>query len=583
MSDKIFMRIAKTKIIATIGPSTSSVEEIEKLMKAGMNAARLNFSHGTYEFFTEVIQNLKTARKNLRMPLAIILDTKGPEIRTGELEEKEVLLKDFLKLSKEKKPGTSQEVSITPASVVDQVPVGSKVLINDGYIMGEVVSKTSDHLMVKLLNSGKIKSNRSVSFPQVRINLPAMTDKDVQDITFGAKMDIDVVAASFIRSAEHVLEIKALLRKLGQSEVLVFSKIENQEGVEKFDQILQVSDGILVARGDLGVELPLTKVPSLQKMMIRKCLKAGKTVVTATQMLESMITNPRPTRAEVSDVANAIYDSSSCIMLSGETACGQYPEDAVSMMKEIALVSEEDFDYRKFYHAEFAQDLEEKGFSIASASVKSAISAHAKAIFSTTFSGASARLLSRFRPSMPIFALTNVEKTYHQLSLAWGVIPVAPQDVTTLEQGMDILSEYALNHHFLEKGDLVVVTTSIPFASSNSANIMTLEAIGGVLVRGELGLGDKVSGKISLNHLSVGKDTILVLSYFEKNQSDFIIKAKGVILDNFPEDDASCVALKEICTIHKIPYLLKADGALNLLNEGQPVVLDPSQKAVFRS
>lgn len=576
------MRIPKTKIIATIGPSTSSVEEIEKLMKAGMNAARLNFSHGSYDFFKEVICNLKVARNRLKMPLAIILDTKGPEIRTGELKDKEVLIKDFLKLTKEKKLGTQEEVSITPASVVDQVPIGAKVLINDGYIMGEVISKEADHLMVKLTNSGKIKSNRSVSFPQTRINLPAMTEKDIQDITFGVQQDIDIIAASFIRSAEHVLEIKALLRKLGQSEILVFSKIENQEGVEKFDQILQVSDGILVARGDLGVELPLTKVPSLQKMMIRKCLKAGKTVVTATQMLESMITNPRPTRAEVSDVANAIYDSSSCIMLSGETACGQYPEEAVSMMKEIALVSEQDFDYRKFYHAEFEQDLEEKGFSIASASVKSAISAHAKAIFSTTFSGASARLLARFRPSMPIFALTNVEKTYHQLSVAWGVIPVPPQDVTTLDQGMRILSDYALSQHFLEKGDLVVVTTSIPFASSNSANIMTLEAIGGVLVRGELGSGDKVFGKISFNLSETEKDTILVLSYFEKNQTEFLKKAGGVILDNFPEDDASCVALKEVCCLHNISYLLKADGALSILNEGQPVILDPIQKAVFR-
>jgi pyruvate kinase len=576
------MKLQKTKIIATIGPSSSTIEQIEMLMNAGMNGARLNFSHGSYETHAEVIRNLKYARLEAGQPLAIIIDTKGPEIRLGDLNEKEVEIKDKLVLTRHKCIGDAKKIYIHPEIVVDQVPIGAKVLINDGYIQGEVVDKNKDELILELSNSGKIKSGRSVAFPGTVINLPAMTEKDIKDIEFGCINDIDIIAASFIRSADHVLEIKALLRKLGKSEILVFSKIENEEGVKHFDQILQVSDGIMVARGDLGVELPLTKVPALQKMMIRKCIKAGKPVVTATQMLESMISNPRPTRAEVSDVANAIYDSSSAIMLSGETAVGKYPIQSVAMMKEISLESEKDFDYSKFFQKEFGDDLQEKSFSIAQAAVRTAFSAKAKAIFSITFSGTSARLLSRFRPSMPIFALTTQEKTYHQLALAWGVIPVPPQSVSTLEEGMDYLSKFALKKNLLSKGDLVVVTTSVPFASSNSANIMTIEAIGGVLVRGEAGCGELVQGKICMISSTHIEDNILVLSYFEKNLESLVLRARGIILDNFPEDDASLVALKDFCLKHNKSAIFKADGALSILSQGQPVVLDPKNNSVYR-
>jgi pyruvate kinase len=573
------MKLQKTKIIATIGPATSSIQQIQMLMNAGMNGARLNFSHGSYETHAQVIRNLKYARLEEGQPLAIILDTKGPEIRLGELKEVEVELQHKLIVTRHKILGDSQKISIHPESVIDQVPLGAKVLINDGYIAGVVVGKNSDELHLELSNSGKIRSGRSITFPHVRIDLPAMTEKDIKDIEFGCQQDVDIIAASFIRSAEHVLEIKAFLRGLGKSDILVFAKIENEEGVAHFDQILQVADGIMVARGDLGVELPLTRVPVLQKMMIRKCLKSGKPVVTATQMLESMILNPRPTRAEVSDVANAIYDSSSSIMLSGETAVGHYPVEAVTMMKQIALEAEADFDYSKFFHKEFGDDLQEKSFSVALAAVRTAFSAKAKALFSTTFSGSSARLLSRFRPSMPIFALTTQEKTYHQLALAWGVIPVPPQPVTNLEEGMAILSNFALRHQLLHPGDLVVITTSVPFASSTSANIMTIEAIGGVLVRGEGGYGSKVEGKVSFNHQD---NAILVLSYFQKNLEQLVLNSKGVILDNFPDDDASLIALKELCQKHDKSCIFKADGALSILSQGQPVILDPENNCVYR-
>lgn len=576
------MKLQKTKIIATIGPSSSSIEMIRSLMNAGMNGARLNFSHGSYNTHAEVIQNLKYARREAKQPLAIILDTKGPEIRLGDLKQESIELSEKLILTRKKVVGDQHIIHVHPEIVIDQVPVGAKVLINDGYIAGEVVFKNQDEIHLKLHNAGTIKAGRSVTFPGIKITLPAMTQKDIEDIKFGCEQDVDIIAASFIRSAEHVLEIKALLRKLGKSDILVFSKIENEEGVLHFDQILQVSDGIMVARGDLGVELPLTKVPALQKMMIRKCIKAGKAVVTATQMLESMITNPRPTRAEVSDVANAIYDSSSIIMLSGETAMGKYPVESIAMMKEIALETEVSIDYNKFFHKEFGEDLQEIGLSIALAAVRTAFSTKAKAIFSTTFSGASARLLSRFRPSMPIFALTTQEKTYHQLALAWGVIPVPPEVVNSLEEGMAMLSEYALSKKLLAQGDLVVVTTSVPFASSHAASIMTIEAIGGVLVRGESGYGVKVEGKIAFASDPVD-NKILVLSYFEKNLEPLVIKAKGVILDNFIEDDASLIALKQFCLKHGKSVLFKAEGALNVLMQNQPVILDPENNSVYHA
>jgi len=576
------MKYPKTKIIATIGPASASLEMIEKLLKAGMNGARLNFSHGTHEAHASIINHLKQVRNQHQAPLAIILDTKGPEIRLGDLEEKEVFLEDTLILTKEKIKGSAKKIHIFPDVVVDEVPVGARVLINDGYICGKVIEKNGHELHLKLENSGKIKAGRSVGFPEVHCSLPAMTAKDIEDIKFGCEHDVDIIAASFIRSAEHVLEFKSLLRKLGKSDILVYAKIENAEGVKNFDQILQVADGIMVARGDLGVELPLTKVPALQKMMIRKCLKAGKSVVTATQMLESMIQNPRPTRAEVSDVANAIYDSSSIIMLSGETAAGLYPIESVAMMKEIALETEHDFDYQKFFTKEFGEDLQERSFSVALAAVKTAFSARAKAIFSTTFSGASARLLARFRPSMPIFALTSQEKTYHQLSLAWGVLPIAPQQVGSPEQAMTLLSQYAMSEGCLDKGDVVVVTTSVPFAASHSANIMTIEAIGGVVVRGEQGIGERVAGRVTFEPSKSSGDRILVLSYFEKSLEEAVSKAAGVILDNFPEDDASLVMLRFFCQKHKKSLLLKADGALSVLSEMEPIILDPFHNAVFK-
>lgn len=471
--------MTKTKIICTIGPSVDSEEQIEALIDAGMDGARLNFSHGTYDEHRVVIERLKRARLKKRVALAIILDTKGPEIRLGEIQNGQFSVQtgDRLVLTKKAVLGSKEGVQVTPSLVIDALKVGTKVLIDDGYITTQVIEHTQDSVVVKFLNAGVIKTHKGVNVPGVEIALPAMTDRDIEDIKFGVEQGVDVLAASFIRSKEHILEIKNLLASLKASSTLVLAKIENSLGVQNFDEILAASDGIMVARGDLGVELPLKEVPRLQKMMIRKCYGAGKPVVTATQMLESMIKNPRPTRAEVSDVANAIYDSTSAIMLSGETAVGQYPIETVKMMRSIAQEAERDFDYRHFFNLHQHTEFHDISSSIALAAVQTAYSAKAKGIFCFTHSGFTARHVSRFRPQIPIVVLAPNEKVYHQMALAWGVIPVTPVLASNVQEALQIVSAFVVKMGILQKGDLVVVTSGSPFNQTGSTNMMLVERV----------------------------------------------------------------------------------------------------------
>jgi pyruvate kinase len=470
------MTHTQTKIICTIGPSVDSLEKICELIDAGMNGARLNFSHGDYKEHARVISLIKKARDLKKAPLAIILDTKGPEIRIASAPGDALTVSkgDIIFLCKKARKGG---VVINPGNVIDDIPKGAMVLINDGYITTKVIKKEKDHIVVEVQNNGVIRTKKGVNIPGVDVSLPAMTPQDIKDITFGCEHDVDLIAASFIRSAEHVKQIRALLEKLKKPDILIYSKIENSLGVKNFDEIIKVSDGIMVARGDLGVELPLPQVPPLQKKMIRSSLHAMKPVVTATQMLESMIGNPRPTRAEVSDVANAIYDSSSSIMLSGETAVGAYPIETVVMMKNIAKHAEKDFNYREFFERESHADHDDVSSSVAIASVKTAYSADAKAIFAITSSGSTARQLSRFRPSIPIIALTESPKVYHQLALVWGIVPMPPEKVKDVESAVRHLSAFALEKGFIKKGSKVVITSGTPFGVKGTTNNMSVRVI----------------------------------------------------------------------------------------------------------
>lgn len=568
-----------------MGPAVSSYGTILELIDAGMNVARINFSHGTHEEHKKTIDNLKKARKEKKVPLAIMLDTKGPEVRIGILD-KEITVErgDKLLLVREKGDG----LPITPGIALDPLEKGDFVLFDDGYIGSEVVEVSSKGVVVEFLNAGVIKSQKGVNIPRVSIPLPAMTDKDVEDIKFGCQEDVDFIAASFIRSAEHVREIKSLLLEQGKEEIQIIAKIENSLGVENFDSIVQVADGIMVARGDLGVELPIEDVPVLQKMMIRKCVHASKPVVTATQMLESMMHNPRPTRAEASDVANAIYDSTSCVMLSGETAVGKYPVQTVKLMRSIIQTAEADFAYEDFFFRDARIDTHDISSSISVASVKTAYDAGAKAIFAFTSSGSTARIISRFRPEMPIVALTNNEKTYNQLAFNWGVIPVAPHHAKNAQEALEITSNFAQENGIVQYGDLVVVTAGTPFGMSGTTNMMVVESIGEVLVRGDESEGEKLDGEVKVvltpdeYAVKAAKDKIVVLSKFNEEYQPVVKKAKAIILQNHPEDHESEEEALEYAKELSIPIIVRADEALRRLSDGQIVTMDPAQGIVYK-
>lgn len=575
----------RTKIICTLGPATNSYEKILQLIDAGMNVARINMSHGEYDKHRETIENVKRARKEKGIPLAIMLDTKGPEVRVGNLSEPIGLNRgDRLKISKEPQKG---EITLEPFEVIQAIKVGSEVLFDDGYITSKVVEKHPDFLVVEIENPGKLKSQKGVNVPHTELDLPAVTERDIADIEFGCKEGIDLLAASFIRSPEHVTTIKELLKKFGGPHVMVVSKIENATGVKNFDSILQVSDGIMVARGDLGVELPVTQIPKLQKVMIRKCYQSFKPVVTATQMLESMIENPRPTRAEVSDVANAVYDSTSAVMLSGETAVGKYPIETVKLMRSTVLEAEKDFSYEDFFYKDVAEHIfNDISSSVALAAVKTSYSAHGKALIALTTSGFTARLMGRFRPEMPIIAVTPDEKTYHQLAFSWGTVPVL-EKVKNVKEGVQKASCYVLTHKLVRYGDLIVITSGTPFGVSGTTNVMLVDNIGDVLVRGMPGSGKRVHGEVEFllsfdpeeKYAFEGK--VVVLTHCMEEFQPHLKGAVGIVLQNHPDDSRSEDFAKQITHDMKIPLLVRADAACSILEKGQLVTLDPMKGLVF--
>lgn len=569
-----------------MGPAVNTYESILELIDAGMNVARINFSHGTHEDHKKTIDLLKKARKEKQVPLAIMLDTKGPEIRVGRLTETLNFKRgDTTLLSRSAKNGG---IPVNPPLALDPLQKGDLVLFDDGYIATEVIELTKEGALVCFLNSGHIKSQKGINMPGVNVPLPAMTEQDIEDIRFGCKEDVDFIAASFIRSAEHVKEIKTLLQAEGKEKIQIIAKIENRLGVENFDSIVHVADGIMIARGDLGVELPIEEVPVLQKMMIRKCIHFAKPVVTATQMLESMIENPRPTRAEASDVANAVYDSTSAIMLSGETAVGKYPIETVKLMRSIVEHAEKDFSFVDFFYRDSKVEFHDISSSIALASVKTAYSTNSKAIFAFTSSGSTARIISRFRPDMPIIALTANEKTFHQLAFNWGVIPVEPADVSNAQEALAVTSHFAKRHGLVQFGDLVVVTAGTPFGVSGTTNMMVVESIGEVIVRGEESSGDTVEGEIKTLLTTENicpeetKGKIVVLSKYDKSFKPFISDVKGILLENHPDDLDSEKMAEEQAKESHIPIIVRVDGALHRLEDGQFVVMDPNRGTVYK-
>ncbi|NWL89798.1 MULTISPECIES: pyruvate kinase [unclassified Paenibacillus] len=464
----------KTKIVCTIGPSSESLENTKKLIMAGMNVARLNFSHGDFEEHGNRIKTIRQASQELGKTIAILLDTKGPEIRTGKLKEEpiELVQDEFITLTTEEILGDKNRISVTYKELPGDVKVGSTILIDDGLIGLAVEEVQGTEIKCRIVNGGTIKSKKGVNVPGVNISLPGITEKDANDIKFGIEQGIDFIAASFVRKASDVLEIRKLLESSNAAHIQIISKIENQQGVDNLDEILEVSDGLMVARGDLGVEIPAEDVPLVQKLMIEKCNRVGKPVITATQMLDSMQRNPRPTRAEASDVANAILDGTDAIMLSGETAAGKYPVESVQTMSRIAEKAESALDYHGILVKQRIAQETTVTEAISQAVTTSALELNAKAIITSTETGYTARMVSKYRPQAPIIAVTTQEQTLRRLALNWGVIPVKGHTATSTDEMFDNAMKGGLESGVVVDGDLVVITAGIPLGSSGSTNLI---------------------------------------------------------------------------------------------------------------
>ena len=472
----------KTKIICTMGPGSNDKEVMRALIKSGMDIARFNFSHGSHEEHKGRMDQLKELREQEKKPIAILLDTKGPEIRTGQLKDgKKVILKEgnAFTLSIEEKIGDETGVSITYAGLIDDVVVGSIILIDDGLIELKVTGKTDKEIKCIVDNGGELGEKKGVNVPGVAIRLPAITEKDKEDIRFGVEQDIDFIAASFVRNAECILEIKAWLKECGAPYIPVIAKIENGEGVENIDEIIRCADGIMVARGDLGVEIPAEEVPYLQKQIIQKCNDNYKPVITATQMLDSMIRNPRPTRAEVGDVANAVYDGTDAVMLSGETAQGKYPVEALKMMVHIVESTEQHLDYKEMLEKAGAHRMRNASSALAYATVTTARNLKAACIITPTVSGATARVVSKFKPKTEIIGISPNEDTLRRMQIYWGVRPYCSINANSTDEICSSALDLVRAKQIAETGDTVVLTAGIPSPniSGNVAGVSNIMKI----------------------------------------------------------------------------------------------------------
>ena len=469
----------KTKIICTLGPAVDSEDMIRTLIRTGMDAARFNFSHGSHGEHLERLNMLKSVRDAMGRPVATILDTKGPEIRIRSFDTKSITLEsgDIFTLTTQDVVGNRGWVSVTYPKLHEELAPGQEILIDDGLVAIRVDRIEGAEIVCTVENGATLSANKSINIPGVHIQLPALTEKDVDDIRFGVANDFDFIAASFVRRAADVEAVRAVLHECGGDDVKIIAKIENQEGVDNLDEILEAADGIMVARGDLGVEIPAARVPILQKQMIRKGLQLGKPVITATQMLDSMMRNPRPTRAEVSDVANAVYDGTGSVMLSGETAGGKYPVEAITAMVGIVTETERAIDYWKQFQKQRILPASNINDAITHTCCLTAKDLNAKAILTATYSGRSARMICRFRPACPIAALTMREKVRRQLNLSWGVIPFLTGEVNSTDRIFSLSAEVALKEKLVENGDTVVITAGVPLGKSGSTNLIKAQVI----------------------------------------------------------------------------------------------------------
>jgi len=470
----------KTKIICTLGPASASEEMIEALIKAGMSVARLNFSHNTHEYHKTVIDMIKRVREKLGAPVAILLDTKGPEIRLGNFEQGSVMLQkgSLFTLTAEDLPGTAEISSISYKELYKLVSPETVILIDDGKIKLTVERVEGVNIVCRVVDGGKVSNHKSINVPNRPLGMPYMSPSDEADVKFGIEQDVDFIAASFVRSAADVTQLRRFINYHGGHSIRIISKIENIEGVDNFDEILALSDGIMVARGDMGVEVDFEKLPGIQKKFIKKCYSAGKMVITATQMLESMIHSTTPTRAEISDVANAVFDGTSAIMLSGETAVGDHPVRVVEVMAKIASRAEQDaFEMDVFRGLQHDIDFTDTTNAICDAACTTAKDLSASAIIAVTKNGSTARRVSKLRPAMPIVAATPDRKTFYQLALSWGVYPVLSLEQSDEEKLFIHAIDCAVQTDIVKKGDKVVITAGVPLNVTGTTNTIKVMVV----------------------------------------------------------------------------------------------------------
>lgn len=574
----------RTKIVCTIGPASEDIEIIRKLIQYGMDVARLNFSHGTHEEHEKRIENIRVASKELGKRVGILVDTRGPEVRIKNFRQGEVILKEGSRftLAAEDLEGDESRVSITYKNLPVEVQPGDRILIDDGLIELKVEETTPSEIHTMVIHGGRLSSRKSLNFPGVSLRLPFLSDEDKKDIRFAIDQDVDFIAASFVRRPEDVLAIKALL-EISKSEIKIIAKIENYEGVEKFNEILEVADGIMVARGDLGVEIPAEEVPLVQKKLIAAANRVGKPVITATQMLDSMIRNPRPTRAEASDVANAIFDGTDAVMLSGETAVGAFPVEAVQTMARIAQRTEEALEFSKILdHFEPAPHKTVTD-AISYATCRAAHDLGAVAIISTTQSGHTARMVSKYKPRAPIIAVTPSEKVASALTLTWGVYPLLCPPTFHTDEIFSTAVKVAKEAGLICSGDLVIFTAGVPVGVPGTTNFMRIETIGEIIVQG-LGVGKAaVTGEVFValtpeEAEGIAEGQVLVTVETDKGFLPAMEKAKAIITEvGGLTSHAAIVGLN----LGK-PVIVGAAGATKELSSGQLITVDAVRGLVYR-
>jgi pyruvate kinase len=571
----------KTKIISTIGPASSDIETIRKMIKAGMNAARFNFSHGDHEFHGKLMDNVMQAREELGKPIPLILDTKGPEIRTKKLDTEKIYLEQGQEftLTTEDIVGDQHRVAVTYANLSRDLKIGSRVLIDDGLIEMKVTAIDGNDIKCVLINSGFLGARKGINIPDVYVDLPSLTEKDIEDIKFGIQKGVDWIAASFVRTANDITNIRKVLCENNGKHIQIMAKIESRDGVNNIETILDAADAIMVARGDLGVEISPEEVPIVQKALIRRCVLAGKPVVTATHMLESMVNNPRPTRAEASDVANAIFDGSDVVMLSGETAGGKYPVESIEMMAKIAREAEKTIKFKSKHDAKYALTKNVTN-AISHAAVSTAADMGANCIVPVTDSGFAARMVARSRPSCPIIAVTADPVVYRQLNLTWGCIPMlADSPFEGDSEVFDIAEELAFKSGIVKNGDIIVALAGVPVGKAGATNTIRVLTAGDVLASGKgngngvvCGITRVFTGNNPDELKAFEKGDIIICTHTDDSLLECIKLAGGIVIGSWENLDFTHA--EAVAKALNIPLLHARVRVIDFVKSGTSVTID---------